>query len=429
VGAGGTFFGPGGSLTYGGINALTISLSNTSGNQGDQIVATPSPTTSYVFHGGAPGAGAVPGDRLELALPPGVKPALTAIGSAGPGSGVWTFPGSGLQAITFTDVESLSNITSIAVASKLTAGGPWMLRVFDAKSGVERFAPVEIAPARYRGTIRMAVADVTGDSIPDVIVALGRGTQPLVSIYNGATGQLVRQFLAYPRGYHGGLHVAAADVLGDGRVEIIVTADARQRRPVQVFDTAGNLLRTYRVPRSKAGFSVAAGDVNGDGKAEIILGELAGRKVHVLGGDGRLLRTIAAFRSAGGGIAVAAGDVNGDGRAEVIAGATAATESPAANLTSSVVFRKPIPVQAFDAGTGALRQQLLPTGLPARGPAGGLPFASVKPDENGVADLLLGATSGTSPVVRVEDWLTGAELLRLLASPLPTTPGVFVAGS
>jgi hypothetical protein len=70
---------------------------------------------------------------------------------------------------------------------------------------------------------------------------------------------------------------------------------------------------------------VAAGDVNGDGRADIITGAGPGGGPHVRVFDGATLTQLASFfafdPSFTGGVAVAAGDVNSDGRADIITGA------------------------------------------------------------------------------------------------------------
>ena len=71
--------------------------------------------------------------------------------------------------------------------------------------------------------------------------------------------------------------------------------------------------------------TVAAGDVNGDGRADIITGAGPGGGPHVRVFSGVDLSELASFYRLrpdfAGGVSVAAGDINGDGLADIITGA------------------------------------------------------------------------------------------------------------
>src|SRR4029077_11884979 len=63
----------------------------------------------------------------------------------------------------------------------------------------------------------------------------GPGGGPDIRVFNGATGALERQFLAFNPNFTGGVVVAAGDVNGDGFADIIVGADAGGGPNVIVF--------------------------------------------------------------------------------------------------------------------------------------------------------------------------------------------------
>src|SRR5439155_3377606 len=74
------------------------------------------------------------------------------------------------------------------------------------------------------------------------------------------------------------------------------------------------------------GLNVAAGDLNGDGKAEVIVGARAGGSPEVrifdASNGAQVISTFSAFSTNfSGGVYVAAADVNGDGKADIITGA------------------------------------------------------------------------------------------------------------
>src|SRR5262245_34497912 len=111
-----------------------------------------------------------------------------------------------------------------------TARRPWFSRpqaLFDAlgglsarlggRGGVGRPRP----PARpFRPSVEALEPLVLPHSEPlhDLLVATGAGpgAPPVVKVYDGHTGELVRSFLAYDPAFRGGVHVAVADLNGDG---------------------------------------------------------------------------------------------------------------------------------------------------------------------------------------------------------------------
>ncbi|HEC85535.1 MAG TPA: VCBS repeat-containing protein [Thioploca sp.] len=74
------------------------------------------------------------------------------------------------------------------------------------------------------------------------------------------------------------------------------------------------------------GVNVAAGDLNGDGKAEIVAAMASnGGRIEIRTGDGTLINGFEAFDSTQG-VLVAVGDVTGDGQADIIAAEVNGTE-------------------------------------------------------------------------------------------------------
>jgi hypothetical protein len=228
-----------------------------------------------------------------------------------------------------------------------------VVAVYDAQTFALKYDLLPFGP-NFRGGVRVAVGDVNGDGVPDVICAAGRGGLPQVVVFDGATGKIISSFLAFAgsgathdhdrgksddvdwfRGdddvewFRGGLYVAAGDVNGDGHADIILGAGRGGSPQVEVIDgKTGAVLHNFIAfgkPHFHGGVRVAAGDVNGDGKADIICAEGPGGDPLVTIYDGATLARLASFYAmpAGfhGGIFVAAGDINGDGRADIITGA------------------------------------------------------------------------------------------------------------
>jgi Tol biopolymer transport system component len=191
----------------------------------------------------------------------------------------------------------------------------------------------------FTGGVWVAAADVTGDGIAEIITGAGRGGGPHVRVFqvttSWATGTatiaLYAEFFAYDPGFVGGVRVAAGDLDGDGVAEIITAPGPGGGPHVRAFK-----LSASRVPIPIASFYaydpgfgggvfVAAADVTGDGRAEIVTGPDAGGGPHVrvftrkaIDVWGELTGFLAYQSTALGGVRVAAGDTDGDGRAEIM---------------------------------------------------------------------------------------------------------------
>ena len=81
----------------------------------------------------------------------------------------------------------------------------------------------------FFGGVRVALGDVNGDGVRDIITAPGPGGGPHVRIWNGVDLTEMGGFFAYNPAFAGGVYVAAGDVDGDGRADI-VTGDLPQIR-------------------------------------------------------------------------------------------------------------------------------------------------------------------------------------------------------
>ncbi len=202
-----------------------------------------------------------------------------------------------------------------------------------------RFA-VQPFGATYRKGVRVAVGDVTGDGVPDIVAATNGGIWAKVRIIDGATGNVLSNNLLAGARYQGRVSVAVGDVNGDGIADIAVGTN--QTRPrVRVFN-GGNFTKLAGFTAGPtAGFkgntSVALGDMTGDGKADLVVTSLYEGRSRVVGYLGSSLvpggTPAAAFTkfTLGGkyasGLFLALGDVNGDDRADLVIG-SAGTRSP-----------------------------------------------------------------------------------------------------
>src|SRR5262249_18273387 len=147
------------------------------------------------------------------------------------------------------------------------------------------------------GGVRVATGDINGDGVADIITAPGPGGGPDIRVFDGVTGQLIREFMAYSPYFLGGVYVAAGDVNADGRADIITAPDSGGGPEVKVFSGRDNstLYDFYAYsPFFGGGVRVAAGDINGDGRADIITGAGPGGGPHVKafsGANGAVIRS------------------------------------------------------------------------------------------------------------------------------------------
>jgi hypothetical protein len=272
------------------------------------------------------------------------------------------------------------------------AGGGPHVRVFDAQSGAEWLSLMPYG-ANFRGGVRVATGDVNGDGVLDIITAPGRGGGPHVMAFDGRTGGVIASFFAYDPGFTGGLFVAAADVNGDGRADIITAPGAGGGPHVRVFSGQSFQVITEFMaysPQYFGGVHVAAGNVDGAGFADIVTAPEAGGGPHVRvfhGQTGQQLNVpVANFFAFSpffyGGVWVTSADVDGDGKSDIIVGAGAGGGPH---------------VRVFSAATGAEINSFFAF---ASSFTGGVRVGSSDVDNNGSPDILTSPGPGNSPNIR-----------------------------
>jgi lipoprotein-anchoring transpeptidase ErfK/SrfK len=125
----------------------------------------------------------------------------------------------------------------------------------------------------YKKGAFLAAGDVDGDGVDELVFGAGPDHAPVVRIYE-TDGTLIKEFRAYEEWFKGGVRVAVADVDGDG-VDEIVTAPGPGMKPlIHIFNIEGEHQLEGGALAYAEGFQggirVVAHDMNGDGSAEII---------------------------------------------------------------------------------------------------------------------------------------------------------------
>jgi hypothetical protein len=180
-------------------------------------------------------------------------------------------------------INVIPKVSSYAVAIPGGNGRPASVEVRDA-NGDKVIADVYPFPS-FEGTPSVAMADVNGDGVLDLIVGTGPGVPPEVVVYSGAEGGLgpfskeIARFSPFNADFRGGVTVAGADIDGNGLSDnIIVGAGPGTDSQVKVFSShlsagqAPDVFTTFApYPGSKSGVTLATGLVDGvSGRPSIV---------------------------------------------------------------------------------------------------------------------------------------------------------------
>ena len=193
---------------------------------------------------------------------------------------------------------TFAGVSVIVIGAAKSPNTPQLVRVLDEATGVvlTQFAPY--GPT-FQGGIRVATGDLTGDGVDEIVTGSGPSIVAEVRVFT-LGGVLLTSFLPYGSVFNGGIQVAVADVDGDGLNDII-TVPTYGRAEVKVFQNVlvggvptFNAAAPYRdflaFPASFIGGAVvAAADMGStastgapfnttvfDQKAEIVVGSGAG---------------------------------------------------------------------------------------------------------------------------------------------------------
>lgn len=169
----------------------------------------------------------------------------------------------------------------------------------------------------FAGGVSLAVGDIDGDNIDEIITGAGPGGGPHVRMFSGS-GKLKGEFMAYEGSFRGGIQVVAGNLDYGAKAnqdEIIVSAGAGRQPQVRIFNAKGRLISNFLAFNNnfQQGFNISLSDIDNNGLPEIVAsaGPGGGPQVRIFNFAGDLRESWYVYSQAyNGGVNAAALNLN-----------------------------------------------------------------------------------------------------------------------
>jgi len=185
-------------------------------------------------------------------------------------------------------INVIPETTGYAVAVPGAGDRPTAVTIYDQKT---RSVLAEVEPfGSFTGLVDVAMGDVNGDMILDLIVGGGKGSAPRVKVFSGAPNPAGDTFstvlvnrLAFPASFRGGVSVTSADLEGLAVGDSIVVGSGPGMRATVKALAAGpsrtGVFATWHPYGSfTGGVDVASGLIDESGRESVVTAPGAGMK-------------------------------------------------------------------------------------------------------------------------------------------------------
>jgi len=155
------------------------------------------------------------------------------------------------------------------------AGGGNQVRVFDSYGTADHTTGFYPFDQNFTGGANVAVGDVDGDGLADIVVGSGIGMAPTIKVFSGTGVEKSIEFQPFAVDDQGGVSVAVGNVDGGREAEIIcaVQTDGEAWVKVYKFNSTKTIVGQFKALSDgfSGGINLASGDIDHDGMAEVVV--------------------------------------------------------------------------------------------------------------------------------------------------------------